>query len=152
MAIRKRYDGKLLNGAAFYSKILLGEFFLWTCLFKKSVIDEHDIRFIPGCRYMEDAAFMVEYLSHCKWATYMHDVVYRYRIYGATAGQSRKDYTQDMNLIEASIHKMPDSRIKRLFLSEINEVIKKRTKGESGWQIFADKILLNLKYQLCKNK
>ena len=45
--IRRRYDGKVMDSEKFLKKILMKEYFLWTCLFRKEIIEKYHIQFIP---------------------------------------------------------------------------------------------------------
>lgn len=97
--IRRKYDGKVMCAEKFYKKILMNEFFLWTCLFRRDVIEKNQIRFIPHCRLMEDAAFMVDYLRYSDRNVYKDACVYGYRKYEGTASEAKKDYSEDLEMI-----------------------------------------------------
>lgn len=148
--IRKHFNKKVIDTNSFYRKVILDEFFLWTCLFRTDIIKKNHIEFIPQCRFMEDAAFMVEYLSVCETAVYIWEDVYRYRIYGETAGQSKKDYTHDFKLIERKILLQSDSEIKQNFLKKIEKQRVYRQTGYNHCMITFHKIFLHLRYIICK--
>lgn len=97
--IRRKYDGKVMDAEKFYKKILMNEFFLWTCLFRRDFIEKNQIRFIPHCRLMEDAAFMVGYLQYSDRNVYKDACVYGYRKYEGTVSEAKKDYSADLEMI-----------------------------------------------------
>ena len=101
--IRRRYDGKLMGAETFYHKILMKEYFLWTCLFRRDIIEKNQIRFIPHCRLMEDAAFMVDYLQYSDRNVYKDACVYGYRKYYGTVSDVDKSYKDDLMLILSHI-------------------------------------------------
>ena len=98
--IRRRYDGKVMDSEKFFKKILMKEYFLWTCLFRKDIIVKNHILFIPHCRLMEDAAFVADYLLYSDRNVYKDACVYGYRKYEGTVSAVNKDYTEDMMLIK----------------------------------------------------
>ena len=97
--IRRRYDGKVMDSEKFFKKILMKEYFLWTCLFQKDIIVKNHIQFIPHCRLMEDAAFVVDYLLYSDRNVYKDACVYGYRKYEGTVSAVNKDYTEDMMMV-----------------------------------------------------
>lgn len=98
--IRRRYDGKVMDSEKFYRKILMNEFFLWTCLFRRDIIEKNKFRFIPHCRLMEDAAFMMDYLQYSNRNIYKDACVYGYRKYEGTVSAVKKDYSEDLWMIK----------------------------------------------------
>lgn len=147
--IRKRYGNRILNSEECYKKILLDEFFLWVCLFRRDIIIGNGLKFISGCRFMEDAAFIVEYLTYCKNCIYISEYVYKYRIYGATAGQARKDYSKDLKQILEKILSIEQTAFVIQFKRSIERRMARTSHPLKINQLY-DKILLNIKYQLCK--
>ena len=109
--IRRRYDGKVMESGKFFKKILMKEYFLWTCLFRKEIIEKHHILFIPHCRLMEDAAFVVDYLLYSDRNVYKNACVYGYRKYDGTVSAVNKDYTEDMMLIKKHLLEFPKSEL-----------------------------------------
>lgn len=103
--IRKRFDGTVMNADKFFKKVLMKEYFLWTCLFRRDLIEKYQIRFIPHCRLMEDSAFIVDYLLHSDRNVYRDACVYGYRKYEGTVSAVKKDYSQDLVMILAHIEK-----------------------------------------------
>lgn len=109
--IRRRYDGKVMDSEKFFKKILMKEYFLWTCLFRKDIIEKYHILFIPHCRLMEDAAFVVDYLLYSDRNVYKDACVYGYRKYEGTVSAVNKDYTEDMMLIKRHLLEFPKSEL-----------------------------------------
>lgn len=109
--IRRRYDGKVMDSEKFLKKILMKEYFLWTCLFRKEIIEKYHIQFIPHCRLMEDAAFVADYLLYSDINVYKDACVYGYRKYEGTVSAVNKDYTEDMMLIKKHIKQYSKSEL-----------------------------------------
>ena len=109
--IRRRYDGKVMDSEKFFKKILMKEYFLWTCLFRKDIIEKYHILFIPHCRLMEDAAFVVDYLLYSDRNVYKNACIYGYRKYEGTVSAVNKDYTEDMMLIKRHLLEFPKSEL-----------------------------------------
>ena len=109
--IRRRYDGKVMDSEKFFKKILMKEYFLWTCLFRKDIIVKKNIQFIPHCRLMEDAAFVADYLLYSDRNVYKDACVYGYRKYEGTVSAVNKDYTEDMMLIKKHLLEFPKSEL-----------------------------------------
>lgn len=120
--IRRRYDGLLMDSEKFYRKIVMKEFFLWACLFRKDMIDKHHIRFIPHCRLMEDAAFMVDYLLYSNRNVYKDACVYGYRKYDGTASAVDKDYSADLMQIKKHVESV-QSRMHHSLLKNIENLL-----------------------------
>ncbi len=55
---------------------------VWTCLFKRSIIIENNICFDIKTSRGEDTIFMFEYISKCKNAKFISDLLYYYVRYG----------------------------------------------------------------------
>ena len=108
--IRRKYDGKVMGAEKFYTKILLKEYFLWTCLFRRDIIQKNKIRFIPHCRLMEDAAFVVEYLLYSDRNVYKDACVYGYRKYEGTVSAAQKDYSGDLEMIVEKMGALPQNK------------------------------------------
>lgn len=123
--IRRRNDGQVMESEKFFKKILLKEYFLWTCLFQKDIIVKNHIRFIPHCRLMEDAAFVADYLLYSDRNVYKDACVYGYRKYEGTVSAVNKDYTEDMMLIKKHLLELPDSELhielSNLIVSKLDE-------------------------------
>lgn len=61
-----------------YNTMILWTFALWNKLFKKSLIDQYNLRF-PPISYSEDGAFVMEYVYHSQMITGLNMVVLHYR-------------------------------------------------------------------------
>lgn len=58
---------------------------LWTCMIKKSIINEHSIQFTDGCKYGEDQEFIYKTLIHCNQVAPLDKFLYNYRINNESA-------------------------------------------------------------------
>lgn len=123
--IRRRYDGQVMESEKFFKKILMKEYFLWTCLFQKDIIVKNHIQFIPLCRLMEDAAFVADYLLYSDRNVYKDACVYGYRKYEGTVSAVNKDYTEDMMLIKKHLLEFPNSELHinllKMMVSKLDE-------------------------------
>lgn len=70
----------LLNSANIprFSRTILWTFSLWNKLFKKSIIDENNLRF-PPISYSEDGVFTMRFVYHSSKIAGLNKVVYHYR-------------------------------------------------------------------------
>ena len=113
--LRRKSAKKILNADDFDRKVLMEEYFLWTCLFSMNVIRKHHIQFLPHCRLMEDADFIMNYLIHSERNVYVSTFVYGYRKHSGAATGIRKDYSNDLKSIIDHLYPMQHlSYIKRL--------------------------------------
>lgn len=99
--IRHKYDGKVFDADTFYDKVLREQFYIWTCLFRRDIIEKYHLQFIVGCRMMEDAVFLTDYLSHSTCNKYVWKQIYGYRRYANTASDVNRDHTADYQKILA---------------------------------------------------
>lgn len=154
--IRRRYEGKIIDSEMFYSKILMDEFFLWTCLFRRDIIEKNKIRFIPHCRLMEDAAFIVEYLLHSSRNVYKDACVYGYRKYEGTASEVNKDYSGDLEMIQQSLSTAKERKTLNILLyKRINKIQQGYKTGLINKFITlfhskVERLYIYIKYQLSK--
>lgn len=154
--IRRRYEGKIIDSEMFYSKILMDEFFLWTCLFRRDIIEKNKIRFIPHCRLMEDAAFIVEYLLHSSRNVYKDACVYGYRKYEGTASKVNKDYSGDLEMIQQSLSTAKERKTLNILLyKRINKIQQGYRTGLINKFITlfhskVERLYIYIKYQLSK--
>lgn len=153
--IRRRYDGKVMDSDKFFKKILMKEFFLWTCLFQKDIIVKNHIQFIPHCRLMEDAAFVADYLLYSDRNVYKDACVYGYRKYEGTVSAVNKDYTEDMNLIKKHIKQYPKSYNHIFLLKNINNYLDEKdapfiTRLKIKMAQFIDRVRIVCLYNVCK--
>lgn len=154
--IRRRYEGKIIDSEMFYSKILMDEFFLWTCLFRRDIIEKNKIRFIPHCRLLEDAAFIVEYLLHSSRNVYKDACVYGYRKYEGTASEVNKDYSGDLEMIQQSLSTAKERKTLNILLyKRINKIQQGYRTGLINKFITlfhskVERLYIYIKYQLSK--
>lgn len=59
--------------------------YLWVKCFKRSIIEEHGIRFNEDTRFLEDEEFVIKFLSHTKKVVSTSDVGYHYHVPNWTA-------------------------------------------------------------------
>ena len=70
----------------------------WNKLFKKSIIDEHHLRFDPYVKGIyDDNLFTLHYLMHVKKLSYIQEPVYNYLILSTSITNSYKKNTLDIN-------------------------------------------------------
>ena len=67
----------------------------WNKLYKKSLIEEHSIRFEPEIAFNEDRLFAVSYLMHCNKVNLCSDSVYCYILNGNGAMADFANMTDD---------------------------------------------------------
>ena len=63
----------------------------WAQLFKRSIIEEHHLRYVKGLAYSEDNVFILYYSLYASSIEFVNDSVYNYRINSDSAIQN-KDY------------------------------------------------------------
>ena len=153
--IRRRYDGKVTDSEKFFKKILMEEYFLWTCLFQKDILVKNHIQFIPHCRLMEDAAFMADYLLYSDRNVYKDACIYGYRKYNGTVSAVNKDYTEDMMLIKKHIQEYPKSYNHISLSMHINNYLDEKdasaiTKLKIRMAQFIDRVCIICLYNVCK--
>lgn len=76
---RRRYEGKKIDSSRCIENLIRGEFFSWSGVFKRTIIEKNNLRFLPGCTYNEDTLFMMHYFMHSQTHVYVSDKVYGYR-------------------------------------------------------------------------
>lgn len=91
---REKYSGCVMNSMSFMKNVMLDEYYLCMNVFKRSILNEYNIRFMPGCTYNEDTLFIVQYLTHSKTHIYTPVLVYGYRKYSGavTSHFTEKNY------------------------------------------------------------
>lgn len=101
--VRKKYEGRLMDGATCLRKLVRGEFFLWTSALKRLIIEENNLKFVPGCTYNEDTLFISQYLSCANTCIYVEKVLYGYRKndMAATSRFTSKNLVDVMGVYEA---------------------------------------------------
>lgn len=65
------------------------EYALWGNIFRRSIIEEHSLRFAEGISYSEDRLFMLEYFLYCRRMAASREKVYAYRIHPDSACRSK---------------------------------------------------------------
>lgn len=153
--IRRRYDGKVMDSENFFKKILMKEYFLWTCLFRKDIIVKNHIQFIPHCRLMEDAAFVVDYLLYSDRNVYKDACIYGYRKYEGTVSAVNKDYTEDMMLIKKHLLEFPKSYNHISLFKNIDNYLDEKdasfiTRLKIKMAQFIDRVRIVCLYNVCK--
>lgn len=91
---REKYSGRIIDSASFMKNVMLDEYYLCMNVFKQSILNEYNIRFMPGCTYNEDTLFIVQYLVHSKTNVYSPVLFYGYRKYSGavTSHFTEKNY------------------------------------------------------------
>lgn len=137
--IRSKYKGGAWTSEKFYHKVLMNEYFLWTCLFRIDVIRENKLYFLPYCRLMEDADFMIRYLMVANRNFYIQEQIYGYRKYATTATVVTKDYSTDLEAIFNHLFWYHNNCIVQNFLSRISmsvlELKRKTDRTENLWNL-----------------
>lgn len=98
--LRKKVSNKTLDAADCITRIVRNEFFLWSGVFRKEIIDKYHLRFLEGCTYNEDTLFMLQFFMHSKTHVYLPKTLYGYRKFegAVTARFTEKNY-QDVKKI-----------------------------------------------------
>lgn len=77
--VRDKYRGRILKSADCIQYLIRNEFFLWSGVFKRSLIERCNLRFLDGCTYCEDTLFMMLYFMQSTTHMYLPCVLYGYR-------------------------------------------------------------------------
>ena len=99
----------------------MGEYFLWTCLFKMDIIRNREIEFLPHCRLMEDADFLISYILHSNRNVYLNYPVYGYRKHCGAATVGTKDYSEDLLMIKEHLSPNTENTFIKKMISEIDD-------------------------------
>lgn len=107
----------------------------WAQLFKRSIIEEHHLRYVKGLAYSEDNVFILYYSLYASSIEFVNDSVYNYRINFDSAIQN-KDYKKvayhqmwaahevyKLKDKEASLRNFIINRTKILISSSINAYV-----------------------------
>lgn len=78
-AERRKYEGKKMDSSDCIENLIRGEFFSWSGVFKRTIIEKNNLRFLPGCTYNEDTLFMMHFFMYSQTHVYVSDKVYGYR-------------------------------------------------------------------------
>lgn len=76
---RRRYEGEKMESSECIKKLIRGEFFSWSGVFKRTIIEKNNLRFLLGCTYNEDTLFMMHFFMYSQTHVYVCDKVYGYR-------------------------------------------------------------------------
>lgn len=77
--LRKKVSNQTLDATDCITHIVRNEFFLWSGVFRKGIIDKYHLRFLEGCTYNEDTLFMLQFFMHSKTHVYLSKTLYGYR-------------------------------------------------------------------------
>lgn len=67
--------------------------YIWNKLYRRTIIEENNLRFAPGLAYNEDRLFNMYYLSKCESIKWTNNIVYIYRSNDESAMGRRKGMT-----------------------------------------------------------
>lgn len=137
--LRKKVSNRTLDAADCITRIVRNEYFLWSGIFRKEIIDKYHLRFMEGCTYNEDTLFMIQFFIHSKIHVYLPKTLYGYRKFegAVTARFTEKNY-QDVKKVaeiachiytscrEAEMQKAIKSVIEALYLRIIEIAYRKR--------------------------
>lgn len=92
--IRRKVSNQTLDAAQCITRIVRNEYFLWSGIFRKEIIDKYHLRFMEGCTYNEDTLFMIQFFMHSKSHAYLPRTLYGYRKFegAVTSKFSEKNY------------------------------------------------------------
>lgn len=98
--LRKKVSNQTLDAADCITHIVRNEFFLWSGVFQKGIIDKYHLRFMEDCTYNEDTLFMLQFFMHSKIHVYLPKTLYGYRKFegAVTARFTEKNY-QDVKKV-----------------------------------------------------
>ncbi len=66
-------------------------------LYRRAIINEHNIRFTEGVKYFEDREFNWKYLCHCQSYAWINDALYGYRVMANSATTQKTDWNRIEN-------------------------------------------------------
>lgn len=118
--IRGKREYKIGDIVGFIDKVIMGEYFLWTCLFRMDIIRNQKIQFLPHCRLMEDADFLMNYMLHSSRNVYLNHQIYGYRKHKGAVTERNGSYTKDLMMIQNHLQHRKEIFIKG-FISEIDD-------------------------------
>lgn len=120
---RRKLCGELVDAATCVEKIIRKEFFLWSGVFRCSIIKEHGIEFLEGCTYNEDTLFIVNYLRFCETCLYVPFICYGYRKYGnaVTARFTERNFADVFNVF-MSLNALADETGEKKLAASVRNV------------------------------
>lgn len=100
--IRAKYQGRILNSTDCIRYLVRNEFFLWSGVFRRNLIEDNHLRFLEGCTYCEDTLFMMQYFMRSTNHLYLPQVLYGYRKSknAVTSHFTEKNFTDVKSVIE----------------------------------------------------
>lgn len=103
---RRKFAYKMVDAATTIQNVVRKEFYGCCNVFKRSIIEQHHLRFLPGCTLNEDTLFMVQYFCYSRTHTYLPCCVYGYRKHdgAATASLTEKKYYDMVNVFHHLIN------------------------------------------------
>lgn len=104
--LRKKVSNQTLDATDCITHIVRNEFFLWSGVFRKEIIDKYHLRFLEGCTYNEDTLFMLQFFMHSKTHAYLPKTLYGYRKFegAVTARFTEKNYQDVKKVAEIACH------------------------------------------------
>lgn len=120
---RKKFSGKCVDAAKCIQQLVRGEFFSCVGTYKRSVIENNQLRFMMGCTYNEDTLFMMEYFTHSKTHSYVSDVMYGYRKTGeaVTSKFTERNYQDVKRVVEKMILMIPCENLPNYVIKKVAE-------------------------------
>lgn len=95
--LRKKVSNQTIDATDCIIHIVRNEFFLWSGVFRKEIIDKYHLRFLEGCTYNEDTLFMLQFFMHSKTHVYLPKTLYGYRKFeGAVTTRFTEKNYQDV--------------------------------------------------------
>lgn len=98
--LRRKISNQILDAADCITHIVRNEYFLWSGIFRKEIIDQYHLRFMEDCTYNEDTLFMLQFFMYSKTHIYLPTTLYGYRKFegAVTAKFTEKNY-QDVKKV-----------------------------------------------------
>lgn len=97
---RGKVSNQTLDAADCITRIIKNEYFLWSGVFRKAIIDQYHLRFMEGCTYNEDTLFMLQFFMHSETHAYLPKTLYGYRKFeGAVTAQFTEKNYQDVKKV-----------------------------------------------------
>lgn len=99
---RRKVSNQTLDATDCITRIVRNEYFLWSGVFRKAIIDQYHLRFMEGCTYNEDTLFMLQFFMHSKTHVYLPKTLYGYRKFevAVTARFTEKNYQDVKKMVE----------------------------------------------------
>lgn len=106
--LRKKFYNKKITASQYCNKVAMREYYLCTNLIRNDIVQKNNIHFIEGCRMLEDAAFLLQYLLYCRMTIYIPKEFYAYRkhIGAATVKKPIEYYAKDLAMVYDEVYKL----------------------------------------------